>query len=325
MKPRISVVIPTYRRPQLLRRCLEVLLLQDADPAGIEIVVVDDGRSDEVQSLIEKLAAGQRNAATLRYLQPPAGKRGPAAARNAGWQAAAGEIIAFTDDDTIPMPHWLSAGLAAMQPAVAAAWGRVRVPLPDKPTDAERNIAGLDGAEFVTANCFVRRSVLAELGGFDERFRRAWREDSDLYFSLLEGGWTVVSAPAAIVVHPARQTPATHCLRLHGNLFFDALLYKKHRQLYREKIAAWPPLDYYLTVLLLLFAVAALAGGQFAGAGLAAVGWLALTLRLAWRRQQGLSPAWRERAGIVLTSALIPPLAVFWRLAGAWHFRVGFA
>lgn len=319
--PVISVVIPTCQRPDLLSRCLRALIKRDPGPS-CEIIVVDDGRSIEVRALVNALA---RQHEGIRYLCPPKGRRGPAAARNAGWQAARGEIIAFTDDDTLPAPDWLNAGFKALAPGVAAASGHVRVPLPERPTDAERETAGLQGAEFVTANCFVRRSALVRSGGFDERYTRPWREDSDLYFTLLEQGETVVAAPEAVVVHPPRTAPAIDCLRRHRNLVFDALLYKKHPRLYREKIAAGPPLHYYLALLLALGALLALALGRPEPAGVAALAWLALTGWLARRRQRGLSRHWRERIGIALTSVLIPPLAVFWRLAGAWRFRVFFA
>src|SRR5690606_30571680 len=116
------------------------------------------------------------------------GRHGPAAARNVGWRAARCEVVAFTDDDCIPDPGWLAAGTRAVEQGFAAATGRVVVPLPDAPTDYERDAAGLARAEFVTANCFCRRSVLEALGGFDERFSAAWREDSDLHFALLRAG-----------------------------------------------------------------------------------------------------------------------------------------
>lgn len=329
MNPLVSVVIPTYRRPEMLRRCLEAVLGQHPAPEACEVIVVDDGRSDTTRLQLAGIArdmARQGTNCELRYLRPSPAQRGPAAARNAGWRAARAEIIAFTDDDTIPAPDWLVAGLEAMaEPDIAAAWGYVVVPLRAQPTDAERNIAGLDGAEFVTANCFVRRAALFRAGGFDERFKRPWREDSDLYFTLLENGERVVQAGKPLVLHPARRAPFAQCLRLHRNLYFEALLYKKHRRLYREKIATTPPLRYYLTVLLLLVGLAALLAGAPGWALAAAVGWLALTAQLTQRRLRGLTQAWSERIGIAVTSALIPPLAVFWRLAGAWHFRVAFA
>lgn len=323
--PDISVVIPTCGRPQLLRRCLEALATQDLDPSAFEIVVVDDGRSDITRAAVAAFIRERGGGRTVRYLRPPPGKRGPAAARNAGWRAARGDLIAFTDDDTIPMPGWLREGMAAMMPWVDAAWGNVVVPLPDEPTDSERNTFGLDGAEFVTANCFVQRRVLEESGGFDERFTRPWREDSDLYFTLLERDAEIVAAPSAVVIHPARQAPPSDCLRQHRNLFFDALLYKKHPRLYREKIAAIPPLPYYIAVVAVFAAVVAFSGGHLLASSLFAATWVGLTLRLIRRRLHGLTSHWRERIGVALTSLVIPPLALFWRLAGAWYFRVAFA
>src|SRR5690606_26512499 len=125
-------------------------------------------------------------------------------ARNEGWRNARGPVIAFTDDDTVPDAGWLAAGLAAMVDGVAAVTGRIEMPLPAKPSDIEVDAAGLTRAEFVTANCFVRRDVLEEVNGFDERFSMAWREDSDLHFNLLERGHKIVRAPDALVVHPLR-------------------------------------------------------------------------------------------------------------------------
>lgn len=321
----LSVVMPTCRRPQLLLRCLHALLAQKPIPGGVEILVVDDARSPEQKAALESYVRRSGTSISVRYLTPPESAHGPAAARNAGWRAACGEIIAFTDDDTIPTPNWLREGLRAMVPGVDAAWGHVIVPLQDEPTDAERNTAGLHGAEFVTANCFIRREALSLIGGFDERFKRPWREDSDLYFMLLEAGCRVVSAPKAIVIHPARLAPPGTSIKQHRNLLFEALLFKKHPRLYREKISAAPPLAYYLTVGAAFLALAGLAGGQPAFAASAAMVWLILTIHLAVRRLRGTSRSLLNVADIIVSSTVIPLVAVFWRLAGAVRFRVPFA
>src|SRR5690606_4109720 len=128
--------------------------------------------------------------------------------------------IAFTDDDTVPEPDWLREGLAAFRPATAAVTGRIVMPIPDPPTDYERNESGLTRAEFVTANCFVARWALEEVGGFDERFRMAWREDSDLQFALLSRGMSIVQAPRAVVVHPVRPAPFGIGVSQHRKIVF---------------------------------------------------------------------------------------------------------
>lgn len=109
--------------------------------------------------------------------------RGPGAARNVGWRAAQAQVIAFTDDDTVPGRDWLREGLGAFSPGAMGVWGRVIVLLSAAPSDYQREIARLANAEGATANCFYRRETLIAVSGFDERFTAAWREDSDLYSS----------------------------------------------------------------------------------------------------------------------------------------------
>ena len=321
---RVSVVMPTCGRPQLLRRALGALTRQSLAPQEYEIVVVDDGRSEATQRLVKGFAE-REDAQHIVYLQPPAGRRGPAAARNAGWRAARAPVIAFTDDDTIPARDWLESGMASLPGWASAAAGRVRVPLPRTPTDWQRSSAGLDGAEFVTANCFVRRASLNVIGGFDERFARPWREDSDLYFSLLEKGYRVVAAPAAVVLHPVRAASWGVSIKVQRNMLFDALLYKKHPELYRSKISPRLPLQYYAVVAMLALAPLFAVGGSGSLAGVLALGWLGWTLWFTTQRLAGTRLDARHIAEMLVTSAVIPALAVFWRLAGALRYRVLFA
>ncbi len=322
MTVRVSVVVPTYRRPDLLARCLAALVAQDFTPNEYEILVCDDAASAATRAQVESCAA-LLAAPAIRYLAVH-GNHGPAAARNTGWQAACAPIVAFTDDDCIPEPGWLQAGIAAMSAEVDALWGAVHVPLPERPTDYERNEAGLERAGFVTANCFCRRAVLKRVGGFDERFTMAWREDSDLCFTLLEHGRTVVHAPAAVVVHPVRPAPWAVCLRQQCKSAFNALLYKKHPQLYRQYVQATPPLAYYVIATSLAMAVLAAAAGSPLLATSAGMVWLALTARFCVRRLRGTSRALRHVAEMIVTSAVVPLLSIHWRLRGALRFRVPF-
>src|SRR5207237_7986410 len=133
-----------------------------------------------------------------------------------------------------PDRRWLEEGLRALPPGVDALAGRIVMPISAMPTDYERNEQGLERAEFVTANCFVRRSVLERLGGFDETFRMPWREDADLQFRLLEAGCTIAAAPAALVVHPVRPAPWGVSLRQQRQVASDALLVRTPRALERQ-------------------------------------------------------------------------------------------
>ena len=286
--PALSVVVPTCGRPDLLASCLAALERQTLPASEYEVIVVDDSRTRD----------------------------GPATARNRGWRQARGEIVAFTDDDCIPDDDWLAQGLRAFHEGVDALCGRIVMPIPARPTDYERDAQGLERAEFVTANCFVRKTVLERLGGFDESFRLAWREDSDLHFRLLGCGARLARAPAAVVVHPVRPGPWAVSLRQQRKVVFDALLYKKHPRLYRERIRAKPRWDYYAIVASLSLGIV------HPGFALA---WGLLTLRLLLRRLRGTTLSPRHIVEMALTSIAIPPLAVFWRLVGALRYRVAFA
>jgi hypothetical protein len=196
--------------------------------------------------------------------------------------------------------------------------------MPAIPTDYERNATGLGTAEFVTANCFCRRDVLAATGGFDERFTAAWREDSDLYFRLLEEGRRVVHAPDAVVVHPIRPAPWAISLRQQRKSLFNALLYKKHPALYGRFIQPAPPWHYYRIVAALLgTGIGVLRRSRLLMAGGICV-WLWLTARFCAGRLRGTSHAPDHVVEMIVTSALIPPIAVFWRIRGALKFRVVF-
>lgn len=325
MSLQVSVVVPTFRRPALLDGCLQSLLAQDFPPTAYEVIVVDDGCEEATRRLVESESARARACGVaLRYLAAPVARRGPAAARNLGWQAARGPLIAFTDDDCRPAAGWLEQGAAALADGAAGASGRVVVPLPPRPSDYERDVAGLERSLFVTANCFYRRSALQAAGGFDERFAIPWREDSDLYFRLLRRGERLVPAPDAVVVHPVRAAGWGVSLRQQRKSMYNALLYKKHPRLYRQVLQPAPPWRYYLS----LAALAGALGGGLAGAAplalLSAVSWAALTLHFSALRLRGASHSPGHVAEMLVTSALIPLLSVYWRLRGALKFRVFF-
>ncbi len=380
MTVRVSVVVPTFKRPAQLERCLRALLAQDFDPAAYEIIVADDAASHATRAQVERVVeskvesrkagvlsqqsksevqspkSGVRNRQSMvtgsglgpstvdfglqtsdfaprtvqrpsiRYIPVTGNSHGPAAARNRGWRAAQGHIIAFTDDDCIPAPDWLRAGVAGFVNGTVGVRGRIIVPVEGRPTDYERSVAALSGAEFVTANCFYRRDALAAVGGFDERFTAAWREDSDLYFALLErhGADRFACVEQALVVHPVRPAPWGVSLRLQRKSFFNALLYRKHPALYRERIQPEPPWHYYATLAALAGTLLAALARRPRPAAIGAAAWLLLTGLFAARRLKGTSRASRHVAEMLVTSAVIPLLSIYWRLRGAVSYRVWF-
>lgn len=324
-RPDLSVVVPTFRRAALLENCLHALVAQDYDPTRYEIIVCDDGPDDDTRALVERTAdAARARGLVVRYV-PVTRTQGPAGARNAGWRAAHAPLIAFTDDDTVPDPHWLSAGREAMSASgAAAACGDIVVPLPTRPTDYEADAAGLTVAEFATANAFVTRAFLHQTGGFDERFTQAWREDSDLQFSIMRAGGRVEHARGAVVVHPVRPAPWGVSIAQQRKAQFEALLYSKHPELYRQRIRRWPPLHYYAIAAGALLALAGALAGVVELAACGAAVWFAFTLAFFVRRMNGTSHRWRHIAEMAWTSVLIPFLSLYWRLYGAFRYRVWF-
>lgn len=325
MRPQVSVVVPTYKRPALLQRCLDALAHQDFAPDRYEIIIVDDGATDETRALVQdwQQQLARQRGPQITYLAVT-GNHGPAAARNLGWRHSVAEIIAFTDDDCVPSPTWLRAGMQAFTPAVACVTGRIRMPIPAIPTDYERNESGLERAELVTANCFCRRAILQQIGGFDERFRMAWREDSDLQFELLCRDLRILQAPQAVVVHPVRPAPWGISISQQKKIQFDALLYKKHPLLYRQRIRPAPPWRYYAIAASLALGAAAAWSGHIGMAGFSWGIWLVLTGRFCLMRLKGTSHQMAHVAEMIITSIAIPPVSLFWRWAGQLRFGVPF-
>jgi glycosyltransferase involved in cell wall biosynthesis len=197
---KVSVVVPTRNRPEKLRRCLAALREQDA-----ELVVVDDGSSEvELVAQIVQKADGE-----LVRLEG----RGPAAARNAGVSATAGEVVCFTDDDCEPEPGWVEA-LAApvVDGEVECAAGRTVVAegagAADRAwqaiADYLQRVAAEPGSSSpgfaATCNLACSRQLLADLP-FDESFPAAAGEDRDWAARAAARRASPRFVPDALVVH----------------------------------------------------------------------------------------------------------------------------
>ena len=188
---------------------------------------------------------------SVQYIALPE-NRGPATARNAGWRKSIGKLIAFTDDDCLPQPGWLSAIWEAYEnhgmPELIAFSGRIEVPLSVLPTDFEKNTSLLEEAEFVTANCSCTKTALNLVDGFDERFKAPWREDSDLQFKLIQNNVLIHKLNNAVVIHPVRKAGWGTSISDQKKTVFNALLYKKYPHLFRKKIQSSPAWNYYMII-----------------------------------------------------------------------------
>jgi glycosyltransferase involved in cell wall biosynthesis len=312
-----SIVIPTVGRPSL-RRLLAALVTAEG-PAPGQVVVVDD-RPEPGLVDITVAPSGTLILAT--------GGSGPAAARNLGWRAVDSEWVVFLDDDVLPTPAWprrLAADLEGLPDDVAGSQGRIQVPLPAdrRPTDWERSTAALESARWATADMAYRRRVLAELGGFDQRFPRAYREDAELALRVFGAGYQLVRGRRE-VVHPVRSARFFASLRAQEGNADDALMRRLHGPAWRHRAQA--PRGRFTRHLLttgvgaLAVAAAAARVGRVPGARpimiAAAAGWLAGVAEFAAARVLPGPGSRSELARMVVTSVLIPPAAVWHRLRG---------
>jgi len=212
--PRVSVVMATRNRADPLERALSALLRQDL-AEFFELVVVDDASADRTAEILARLEREDTPGVTVCTLRR-AVPGGPAGARNTGWRAASGELIAFTDDDCEPEPDWLAQLAAAASTGGDAVLQGPTVPHPDQldrisPFTRTLDVSSL-GPWFPACNIAYPRQLLERLGGFDEGFIRG--EDTDLAWRARAVGARFAWVPEARVRHAVVELGPIGKLRL---------------------------------------------------------------------------------------------------------------
>jgi hypothetical protein len=232
------------------------------------------------------------------------------------------EWVVFLDDDVVPGPDWpaeLHADLRSVTPDVAASQGTIEVPLPTdrRPTDDERGTAGLATARWITADMAYRRAVLAEVGGFDERFPRAYREDTDLALRVARTGYRLVTGERR-TTHPVRPAGFLASVRAQAGNADNALMRRLHGAQWRARTGEAPGRlrQHALTTAAAVGAVLAAVRHHPTTARSAALVWAALTTEFALRRILTGPRTPAEIARMLVTSVAIPPVACTHRLAG---------
>ena len=306
-----SVVVPTIGRASLA----ELVAAVDQTPAPARIVIADD-RPDTASPL--KLPATSAPLVVVRSYG-----RGPAAARNAGWRATESEWVAFLDDDVKIPADWcarLVSDLRGLAHDVGASQARLHVPLPpgQRPTDEQRRTTGLVGARWITADMAYRRSALLATGGFDECFPRAFREDADLGLRTVRAGFSIVQGDR-VTTHPITARGGWRSsLRAQAGNADNARMRAKFGRHWRDVTAAGKGRTgrHLLTVMTGGAALTALAARRARLAAGASAVWALLTTEFALERILPGPRSRREVATMLLTSAAIPPLAVWHRFRG---------
>jgi len=202
--PRISVVVCTYNGSRTIRDCLDGL--QRLQYPNFEVIVVNDGSTDGTADIVMTY--------DVRLISTE--NRGLSSARNTGWQAATGEIVAYIDDDAYPDPDWLTHLAATFLRGGHAGVGGPNIgPTGDGPIAACIGLApgnpthvmltDREAEHIPGCNMAFRKDALAAIGGFDTQFRVAG-DDVDVCWSLRERGLTLGFSPAAMVWHHRRNS-----------------------------------------------------------------------------------------------------------------------
>ncbi|MDI6792376.1 MAG: glycosyltransferase family 2 protein [bacterium] len=196
--PLVTVAIPTKNRRDLLKRCLDALLKQSY--ANFEIVVVNDGSTDDTDELLEKYPVR-----VVRNSQ----SWGPSIARNQGTEKAKGDIVCYIDDDALPDEDWLAAlvrrfseekDMAGVGGMLYDLDGETKT---NQCTSPPRYWVGDRFTVFWGGNAAFRKDVLEKMNGFDE-FMEFGFEEVDLCVRLSLSGYKLVIEPKAVVWHPER-------------------------------------------------------------------------------------------------------------------------
>ena len=316
--PDYSVIVPAYQAADVIGACVWALMRQTLDRAQYEIIIVDDGSTDDTGD-------AAREAGADRVVHISHG--GPSTARNAGIEAARGGIVLFTDADCEPAENWIAQMIAPLDnPQVMGVKGTYRTrqsSLIARLVQLEFEIryarmTELERIDFVdTYAAAYRRALLVEYGGFDTAFPIPSAEDVDLSFRLARAGHWLVFAPDAWVWHKHPAMLGRYLARKARFGYWRALLYVR----YPDKISGDAHTDPALKTqfaLVALLGLAVLAGLFWPSVWIVAllllIFFLVTTLpfvRWTWRRDRAVALIW---PGVTLLRVVVQGLGLVFGL-----------
>jgi O-antigen biosynthesis protein len=228
--PRISVVVCSYNGARTIRDCLEGMTRLEYP--NFEVIVVDNGSTDATAAIASEYP--------FRLIRTK--KCGLSNARNTGIEAAAGEIVAYLDDDAWPDPHWLTFLAATFMTREYAGVGGPNIPPPGDGliADCVANAPGgpvhvllsdQEAEHIPGCNMAFRKTCLEAIGGFDPQFHVAG-DDVDVCWRLRQHGWTLGFSPTAIVWHHRRNSVRAYWKQQQGYGRAEALLERKWPEKY---------------------------------------------------------------------------------------------
>jgi glycosyltransferase involved in cell wall biosynthesis len=225
----VSVIIPAYNAASTIKDCLTAVMAQAAAHGSCDVIVVDDGSSDETPLLAARLGA-----TVIRQAN-----QGQAAARNAGVRHSSAGIVVFTDADCSPAPLWLERMLAPFaaaditaskgaylthQTSLTARFAQIEY---EERYERMRTCTYIDFVD--TYSAAYRRPAFAANGGFNTCFPGdSSGEDQELSFRLAEKGHKMVFVPDAWVYHLHPATVPAYVRRKFKTGYWKALVLHLH-------------------------------------------------------------------------------------------------
>ena len=229
--PDFSIVIPTFNSIDLLLRCLAALENQSVPKSKFEVVVSNDGSTDNTMEVLSKFQLNTK----LNFKWVSILNSGPGNARNAGVNISSGSWIGFLDADVIPNQNWVKNSIKLIQkPNVVAIEGLTKVSSVEIATPFTHQTENLDGGRYPTCNFLVRR----DLAKFHPGYKIPFREDTDLAFSILESGYEIIFAPELVVEHPPLPASYSRPINLARRYYYDGLLARRFPNRYRKELDA---------------------------------------------------------------------------------------
>ncbi len=239
----VSVVIPTYRRPSHLSLVLRALFAQKFPFSHLEVIVADDGSKDETERVVTSLIA--EAPFPVRY--ETQAHLGPAAARNRGARVATGDLLLFLGDDVIADPRLVREHVAAHRAlgGPGAVLGREVRPKDNAaspfgayiaqvqadfltPLATSEPVSPIPFLFFCTVNLSIGRDLFIKLGQFDESYRHAILEDTELGYRLERAKFPLVYWPSAEVNHHHRIRLRAECTRRERTGYYMVRFQEKH-------------------------------------------------------------------------------------------------
>ena len=261
-QPLISLIVPTYNRLPILKKCLAALEAQTASQKDFEVIVIDDGSSDGTEEFMREHKA-KFHLQSLRQKNS-----GTGTARRHGVEHATGEYLLLMNDDTIFDPAVIEEHLTAQKLYSAQKWavlGNFVYPVEARKralthffctnsfmfpqVDMEEGCP-YGYSHFITCNLSIRREAVLQVGSFDGTYMLS--EDTEMGIKLFERGYSVVYHPAAHAWHDHVQYVMPNLLRrarVYGQDYF--YMFRKHPRVLREwampiKLTAMDPSNGFL-------------------------------------------------------------------------------